>query len=282
MTDKNDSEFGISRRSALVKIGGTAGSAALVGLTSTPAAAMKRPVHRKWARQAAEQVKSQRGNGHILVDAIAKNADEPDENPYECSDTIREYECDKYENCGERICQLLEEANQPYTHYRNPERAEWAGGLGMAHSKAKAKAKKARDEATDSNTTWSNVAEMTARSIHYIQDVGTLVHAGKGATQISNTDIHFDWEEEVINNWDSYFSKGVSDANGSYAGIERASEVKAYTDIVAGKSHDALHNNWGDLKDPGDYNHSTWSAQRDCIRSATATIHGTIDWIYNG
>jgi hypothetical protein len=280
MTDKNDSEFGISRRSALMKIGGTAGSAALVGLSSTPAAAMKRGVHKKWARRAAEQVKSQRGNGHILVDEIAENADEPDENGYACSDRIRNYECKKYSNCGEKICETLDHANQAYTHYRNPERGPY--GLGRAHKKARWKAEEARDEATDSNTNWSYVAEMTARSIHYIQDVGTLVHAGKGAAQSFNRDIHKMWEVEVRDNWDRYFSEGVSDANGSYDGIESASEVQAYAELVAGNSHDALHDNWEDLEDPGDYNYSTWSDQRSCIRSATQTIHGTIDWIYNG
>lgn len=266
MTNKDDSEFGISRRSALMKIGGTAGSAALVGLTSTPAAAMEQWVHRKWARQAAEQVKSQRGNGHILVDEIAENADEPDENPYRCPDSYPWY-----------VCAWLDDVKQPYTHYNNPEET-W----GKAPQKAKEKAKEARNEATDWNTNWSYVAEMTARSLHYIQDAATLVHTGKEYEQYKNNDIHFKYEGWVQNDWDSYFSDAVADARGSYDGIENADEVKDYTLLNNQRGYNKLHDNWDDISDPGSYNYSTRTATYDTIKIATQTVHGTIDWIYNG
>jgi hypothetical protein len=253
-----DMNHGPDRRTVLKSIGGAAGGIGITVASTGDARAMKGHVHREWAEQAAQRVSDNNdGPPDHLVDDIRGAASEPDDGNYE--------DC-----CG--LGEYFDEINQGYTHYRNPyDRA------GHGHTYAEKRAKKAKDYRTDGHV--YSAAEYTGRAIHYIQDLGTLVHTGREDEQIKTGEIHHDYEQWVLDNWKNTFSDAAD--YGGYNTIHSSDDVKWFANQVAYDSHDLLNKHWDDIQSRRPYKYETWEATEQQIKDATGTIQGVINWIWN-
>jgi hypothetical protein len=253
-----DMNHGPDRRTVLKSIGGAAGGIGITVAATEDARAMRGHVHREWGEQAAQRVSDNNdGPPDHLVDNIRAAASEPDDGDYD--------HC-----CGKG--DYFDAIVQGYTHYRNPEDNDGVGDL-----YAKDRAEKAKDYRTNGSV--YTAAEYTGRAIHYIQDLGTLVHTGREYEQARTSDIHHDYEQWVLDNWENTFSDAAD--YGGYNTIHDPDDIRWFANQVAVDSHKQLNEHWDDIQDRGPYKDATEEATKEQIKDATGVVQGVIDWIWN-
>lgn len=263
MSDSNDSANRPTRRNVLKATGG-----ALAGLggvmAADPAVAQRKSIHRKFGRLSAD-ITCNRLNNSLCdyVDTISDYSDDPDDDPYDCGWST-----------PDEVCDWLKKFDQSRHHYLNTE--DWDGGAGLADQGAANEAEAARSRVN--NNDYIQAAIKTGRSLHFIQDIGTLVHTGREIEQVNDRDIHHDFEAWVGNNWDSYF-KGRADTTG-YMNIDSKADIESWAWSNAEMSHSRLEDQWYDIKYSGYYYNSTKEAQGWSVYDASHLSNGTLQWIW--
>jgi hypothetical protein len=233
-------------------------------VAADPAAAQSVSIHRKWGRLSAQNMCNNLNNSLCdYVDTISDYADDPDDDPVYCPSDY-----------PDEVCDFLSTIDQPWNHYLNTE--HWSGEKGNADHNAADEADAARSRVNNSD--YVEGAIKTGRMLHYIQDVGTLVHTGRESEQAADYSIHYKFEDWVSNNWDNFFK---DKADQTYAqDMSGKSEIQDVTHSQAYMSHSWLQEQWYDIKYPGSYYSFTKDAQGYCINDASIYSNGAVEWIW--
>lgn len=263
MSDSNDTTNRPTRRNVLKATGG-----ALAGLggvmAANPASAQEPSLHRKFGRLNAN-ITCDRLNNSLCdyVDTISDYSDDPDHDPVDCSYVT-----------PDEVCDYLKTIDQSWNHYLNT--VDWDGREGNADRGAADNAEDARSRVN--NNDYVEAAIKSGRSLHFIQDIGTLVHTGREGEQASDRDIHYDFEDWVDNNWDNYF-KDRADTTG-YMSIDEKDDIEYWAWENAEMSHSRLEDQWYDIKYSGYYYDSTKEAQGWSVYDASHLSNGTLQWVW--
>jgi len=251
-----------SRRTIIkASSGALAGSVGLVA--SQPAAAHERSVHKEMGWYVADNICDELNNSICdYKNTIKDYSEDPDNDPYYCGD----------ENPDE-VCDFLDTVDQSIDHYVNPQHDY--GVQGRAHIEAADEAEAAKSR-IDSND-YVEAAIKTGRSLHFIQDAGTLVHTGRESEQAYDRSIHTEFEDWVDNKW-LYFEDNAETE--SISDINSRDDIQEAVKDLADSTHDALQKKWWDIKDGKSYARTTRHAQEDQIESAQECSNGTVHWIW--
>jgi len=129
---------------------------------------------------------------------------------------------------------FIEDICHSYDHYYNP-----VLGTGNAPSQCENYADIAKDYYDQSSM--YNAYTNLGYSSHFITDVGNPLHTGMETNQITNSWVHFEYEDYVNNNWEDgsgqdYYFKSVIEDNWYYYAI---TDPSGSTFSLADYSHDS-------------------------------------------
>lgn len=254
----------LTRRNVLKATGG-----ALAGLggvlAADSASAMKVSVHRKMGRISANTANDSLNNGlGDYVDTISDYSDDPDYDPYDCGYWV-----------PDEVCKYLKMIDQSTDHYKNPNHPDGPQGTADNGAANEAEAAKNRVDGND----YVQAAIKSGRSLHFIQDIGTLPHTGREAEQIDDMDIHYDFEAYIRDNWDAYFK---DDAQTSCEMVvDEKGDVQYWANSNAEMSHSRLQDQWWDISIASTYYYpETRDAQGWSIDDAACLSNGMLQWAW--
>lgn len=245
-----------------------ASSGALAGLgglvAAQPTAAHERSVHREMGWYVADNMCDELNNSLCeYKDTIKDYSDDPDNDPFYCEDSY-----------PDDVCEFLDTVDQSIDHYLNTQH-DSGRDLGRAHIEAADEAEAAKSR-VDSND-YVEAAIKTGRSLHFIQDAGTLVHTGRENEQRKDRSIHTEFEDWVDDRW--YYYEYEADTE-SISHMDSRDDIQEAVRDLADSTHDALQDQWWDIEDGRSYARSTRRAQEDQVELAQEYSNGTVHWIW--
>jgi len=192
--------------------------------------------HRKMARLSAEKMNVGGKN------EIAGHADDPDYWDPNIPNWLPGF-----------VKDAINQVMHSYGHYYNP---SLLGGTGGAPSNAKEYYNKAESSENSGDT--SDAREKAGWACHFMVDVGQPLHTGAEASQAANSQIHYDYEGWVADNWTSGENFSDEIDNNTYYPINSPSQ--AVKDL-AGVSHDYVGTVFDTIKN----NPNSWKNDSDVI-----------------
>ncbi|WP_254767264.1 hypothetical protein [Salinilacihabitans rarus] len=253
MGDSNDPATRPNRRSVLRAAGGALAGVA-VATAPAPVAAADPSAHRRMARLAAENACGELDNGLCdYLDTVEEYADDPDDDPYHCPGWY-----------PDRVCEVLDAVVRLREHG------------GTVDEKAATEAAAAKRRVDDGD--YVEAAIETGRALHFVQDAGTLVNAGREVEQAVDYDVRTEYERWLDETWNENFADAADTGASEDVGSE--DDVRNLTRTLADRTREAIEDRWHDVEDPSEYDDETVAAQRDRIRDAAAVSNGTVRWIW--